>query len=132
MNKELETCKIDSLASLYEELNYLQMTRPDYVKSASYCLFKDGHIDNAIATYNNECLSYENDVIVTFKDFEIAEKFLKAQNTLEIIKELFDFDFAIRFGDNQPIIKITNKRNGLYWELPETTKICDLLKEVLL
>ncbi len=63
------------------------------------------------------------------EEWGVVEKELRA---LEIIKELFDFDFAIRFGDNQPMIKITNKRNGQYWELPETTEICDLLKEVLL
>lgn len=65
---------------------------------------------------------------LTFEELAELEKELKA---LEIIKELFDFDFALRFPNNQPMIKITNKRNGQYWELPETTEICDLLKEVL-
>ena len=71
------------------------------------------------------CKNYKEVKITNLED----EKKLKV---LEIIKELFDFDFAIRFGDNQPMIKITNKRNGQYWELPETTEICDLLKEVLI
>lgn len=56
---------------------------------------------------------------------------IKLDKFIEVIKGLFDFDFAIRYGDNQPMIKITNKRNGQYWELPETTEICDLLKEIL-
>ena len=63
-NNKLETHRVDSLASLYEKRKYLQLTHPEYVEKASYCLFKDGHIDNAIATYNNECISYEDDVVI--------------------------------------------------------------------
>lgn len=68
-------------------------------------------------------------------DYTIIEKELKA---LEVIKELFDFDFAIRYGNNQPILRITNKlyeklgKPFYYWELPITQEEYDLLKEVLL
>ena len=58
-----------------------------------------------------------------------TEKKLK---TLEIIKELFDFDFALRFPNNQPMLRITNKRTNEYWELPILKETQDLLKEVLL
>ena len=51
---------------------------------------------------------------------------------LETIKELFGFDFAIRFGSNQPILMITNKITNEYWEIPLTQEEYDLLKEVLL
>lgn len=90
-----------------------------------------------LVVFDEDCVDEDGETkpIKVFID-EICEKPYKivknALKSLEIIKELFDFDFAIRFGDNQPMIKITNKRNGQYWELPETTEICDLLKEVLL
>lgn len=57
------------------------------------------------------------------------EKELKA---LEIIKDLFDFDFALRFPSNQPMLRITNKRTNEYWEIPITQEKQDLLKEVML
>lgn len=68
------------------------------------------------------------DIDMWREDFQAIETALEA---LEIINELFDFDFAIRFGDNQPMIKITNKRNGQYWELPILKEKFDLLKETL-
>ena len=62
------------------------------------------------------------------QDVGYIEKELKA---LEIIKDLFDFDFALRFPSNQPMLRITNKRTNEYWEIP-LTKEYELLKEVLL
>ena len=56
----------------------------------------------------------------------------KTDEALENIKELFDFDFALRFPTNQPMLRITNKRTNEYWELPVSKETQDLLKEVLL
>ena len=49
----------------------------------------------------------------------------------EIIKELFDFDFALRFPNNQPMLRITNKRTNEYWEIPISKGEYELLKEVI-
>ena len=57
---------------------------------------------------------------------------LRNSIVLEFIKELFDFDFAIRVGNNQPMLMITNKKTNDYWEIPITKEKYDLLKEVLL
>lgn len=62
-------------------------------------------------------------------ELSIIEKELKA---LEIIKDLFDFDFALRFPNNQPMLRITNKRTNEYWEIPISKEKHDLLKEELL
>lgn len=67
-----------------------------------------------------------------------VNKITKKLKALEIIRELFDFDFAIRYGNNQPILRITNKlyeklgKPFYYWELPITQEQADRLKEVLL
>ena len=58
---------------------------------------------------------------------EIAKE-LKA---LVVLKDLFDFDFALRFPSNQPMLRIENKRTNEYWEIPITQEKYDLLKEVL-
>lgn len=60
---------------------------------------------------------------------DIIKKELKA---LDVIKELFDFDFALRFPNNQPMLMITNKKTKEYWELPISKETQDILKEVLL
>jgi len=88
------------------------------------------NVENALKDYVvlEEANKRLNEIVVDY----LSKGNVKKLKAFEIIKELFDFDFAIRYGDNQPMIKITNKRNGQYWELPETTEICDLLKEVLL
>lgn len=62
------------------------------------------------------------------QDVSVIEKELKA---LESVKELFDFDFAIRFPTNQPMLRIMNKRTNEYWEIPIPKEKHDLLKEVL-
>jgi len=59
----------------------------------------------------------------------IIEKELKI---LVVLKDLFDFDFALRFPSNQPMLRITNKRTNEYWEMPISKEEYDLLKEVLL
>lgn len=51
--------------------------------------------------------------------------------TIDIIKELFDFDFATKFPNNQPMLMITNKHDGSYFEIPITKEKYDLLKEML-
>lgn len=61
------------------------------------------------------------------KHLDIIEKDLKA---LVVLKDLFDFDFALRFPSNQPMLKITNKRTNEYWEISITQEEFDLLKEV--
>ena len=61
------------------------------------------------------------------QDVGYIEEELKA---LETVKGLFGFDFAIRFGDNQRMLMITNKRTNEYWEMPLTQEKYDLLKEV--
>ena len=57
---------------------------------------------------------------------------LKYKRALDIIKELFDFDFALRFPNNQPMLRITNKLTKEYWEIRLEQEEYDLLKEVLL
>ena len=52
----------------------------------------------------------------------------KQKKTLENIKELFDFDFALRFPSNQPMLRITNKRTNEYWEIPISKEEYDLLR----
>ena len=60
---------------------------------------------------------------------DIIENELKI---LVVLKDLFDFDFALRFPSNQPMLRITNKRTNEYWEMPISKEEYDLLKEVLL
>ena len=55
---------------------------------------------------------------------------VKEHKALEIIKELFDFDFAWRFPNNQAMLMIINKKTKEYWEIPITKDNCFLLKEV--
>ena len=66
--------------------------------------------------------------IHTKQNYELVKKYLQA---LVVLKDLFDFDFALRFPDNQPMLKITNKRTNEYWELPISKEEYELLKEVL-
>lgn len=61
----------------------------------------------------------------------IQEDYRKAR-ALEGLKELFDFDFALRFPNNQPMLRITNKRTNEYWEIPIPKEKYDSLKKVLL
>lgn len=61
----------------------------------------------------------------------IQEDYRKAR-ALETIRELFDFDFALRFSNNQPMLMITNKRTNEYWEMPIPREKYDSLKKVLL
>lgn len=62
---------------------------------------------------------------------ELTDKVVKTKKALEIIKELFEFDFALRFPNNQPMIMITNKYGGSYFEIPISKEKYDALKEVL-
>ena len=62
---------------------------------------------------------------------EMILDYKKKLEALEIIKELFDFDFALRFGSNQPMFMIINKRTNEYWELPISKEKYDSLKGVL-
>lgn len=48
---------------------------------------------------------------------ERAEKSLVA---LEILDKYVDTSVALRFPTNEPILKITNRRTGEYWEVPIT------------
>lgn len=57
--------------------------------------------------------------------------FVLKDKALGVVKNLFDFDFALRFPNNQPMLKITNKRTNEYWEVPITQEQYDLLNEVL-
>ena len=66
---------------------------------------------------------------VESKEYSL-EDIAKRLNALEIIKDLFNFDFALRFPTNQPMLKITNKQTKEYWEIP-ISKEHELLKEVL-
>ena len=123
-NQKFPEIKEDNLGSLIA--GYVEKMAVKRVKA----------FDNAIIDNIRE-IGRENGidllaVIDEEKLLNMALRLEKLDEALEIIKELFDFDFAIRYGDNQPMIKITNKRNGQYWELPETNEICDLLKKVLL
>ncbi len=61
-----------------------------------------------------------------------TETQLNKIKSLDIIKELFDFDFALRFGSNQPMLMIINKKTNEYWELPISKDKWDLLKEEIL
>ena len=57
----------------------------------------------------------------------------KIENKIKVLvalKDLFDFDFALRFPSNQPMLKITNKLTFEDWEIPITQKLYNLLKEV--
>lgn len=76
--------------------------------------------------YHIRCIDPNSSGMAVHKAIETS---LKA---LEIIKELFDFGFALRFGDNQPMLMIINKRTNEYWELPIPKEKFDLLKEALL
>ena len=66
------------------------------------------------------------------KEYEDVNNVAKRLKAFEVLKELFDFDFAIRFGTNQIMLTIINKRTNEYWELPIPKDKYDLLKEVLL
>lgn len=57
---------------------------------------------------------------------------IESSEILEIIFNHFDFDAAIRYGNNQPMLKITNKRTNEYWELPIAKEKYDLLMKVML
>ena len=65
---------------------------------------------------------------VTQEELTELEKELKA---LIVLKDLFDFDFALRFPSNQPMLRIANKRTNEYWEIPVTQEEYDLLKRRL-
>lgn len=67
-----------------------------------------------------------------YRWFILNQCFPKELKALESVKELFDFDFAIRFPTNQPMLRIMNKRTNEYWEIPIPKEKHDLLKEVLL
>lgn len=72
---------------------------------------------------------YSSPSVNLHEETKILGKVIKA---FEIIKELFDFDFALRFPNDQPMLMITNKKTNDYWEIPITKEKYDLLKEVLL
>ena len=78
----------------------------------------------------------EKAFVALSKDDEKAKKLLSKEieknRAFEIIKEFFEFDFALRFPNNQPMIMITNKHGGSYFEIPISKDKYDLLKEVLL
>ena len=57
--------------------------------------------------------------------WDTIEKELKA---LIVLKDLFDFDFALRFPSNQPMLRIENKRTNEYWEIPVALEKYVLLK----
>ena len=101
---------------------------------AVYSALHNGILDTSVIILDKlikACVDVEQDLkVIAAMEEEFDVDTTTLFKAFKIIKELFDFDFAIRFGDNQPMIKITNKRNGQYWELPETTEIWDLLKEV--
>ena len=63
---------------------------------------------------------------------QLANDVKKELKALEIVKELFDFDFTLRFPSNQPMLRITNKQTNEYWEMPIPKDKYELLKEVLL
>lgn len=63
--------------------------------------------------------------------YRYCEEIKKDLEALVVLKDLFDFDFALRFPSNQPMLKITNKRTNEYWEIPIIQEEFDLLKEVL-
>ena len=117
--KTLEVYGIASCVSV-EEKNQARLTIETALKE--YETLKTLHA-NQVETIN-----------ALLEEDKTKEKKLKA---LEYIKDLFDFDFAIRFGNNQPMLRITNKlyeklgKPFYYWEIPITQEKYDLLKEVL-
>lgn len=105
-----------------------ELTPLEALNKIAYCYGFDENItiiETALKDYENLKLKHRSMQDAVLEDF----KKLKA---LEIIKELFDFDFAIRFGNNQPMLKIMNKRTGEYWELPISIEKWNTLKEELL
>lgn len=66
------------------------------------------------------------------KVMKLLSKEIEKNRALVIIKELFEFDFALRFPNNQPMLMITNKYGGSYFEIPISKDKYDLLKEALL
>jgi hypothetical protein len=65
---------------------------------------------------------------VTEEELIELEKELKVLN---IFKELFDFDLAFRFPNNQPMLMIANKHGGGSFFVTISEDKYDLLKEVL-
>ena len=61
--------------------------------------------------------------------FRYCDDIKKELKALVVLKDSFDFDFALRFPSNQPMLKITNKRTNEYWEIPITKEEFDLLKD---
>lgn len=108
-NKKL----IETTLKNYEELT----SKPAILHGRTH-----GHTQALIDTI---CKNYKEVKVTNLED----EKQLKA---LETIRELFDFDFALRFPNNQPMLMITNKRTNEYWEIPIPKEKYDSLKKVLL
>ena len=48
----------------------------------------------------------------------ISQKLRFDENILLLLKNHLGFDFAVRFGNNQTMMRVTNKRTKEYWEIP--------------
>ena len=106
--------------------NIIETTLKNYeeLTSKPAILYRSTH-GSSQALIDTICKNYKEVKITNLED----ENKLKA---LEIFKEMFSFDFALRFSDNQAMLMIINKKTEEYWELPISKEKQDLLKEVLL
>ena len=142
MSKELEALSkilliLETSKRLFEDIFVSELTPIEQIlKSINNAIKSIPLIENAL----KEKVILEKNVkrqiktIAYYQNLALEGKLERDKKliVLEIIKELFDFDFAIRFGNNQPMLKIINKRTNEYWELPIPKDKYYILKEVLI
>ncbi len=114
----------DICKDVYEMTDCLEEIKEDLLEKENL----DKHLD-----FSNGALmsgfDYKGQQIVAMP-LEEYDKLMKKEKALVVLKDLFDFDFALRFPSNQPMLRIENKRTNEYWEIPVTKEEYDLLKEM--